>query len=631
MKLLKIFRIVFIAVFCMMLSSAALAVPETINYQGHIDAAGIPYDGIGAFRFALVDESGSIQYWSNDGNNPPEFDVAVTVTDGLYNVLLGYSNGMDPIPAAVFENEPVFLRIWFNDGSKELQQLSPDQRITSVGYAFQAETAMNADTVDGMHYSAGWPTTQENIQTALSNDFHAIGGDDDDQPDDDSEVPDDISIDNGRLYAPSGAGNVGIGTISPSESLEVIGKVFAEDGVIVGVASNDGMYISSAGNPAIQSAVGTFDGVKVLKAGYPTQFQESIDNCGFEVAGSEGFGMFVGHTDMTGVYINSASHDGFNVYSAGNPSQNLYSSVHDGFEVAGAEGNGVYVGHADMNGVLVTNALDDGIHIIQSGGDGVHVTSAGTPSMQYASGLPNGLEVEGAQNHGIYLGRADQDGIQINSAGDDGLYITTAVDDGVAVSSAGEWVCTRIRRLKTTNGGVYTPDKIFAGVSVASNKFCSYGKNVGSKDLEPGDLVCIADGFEENVLFDGDDSLLYLKKISSGSYGSVIGVVEHRAAICEKFEEDAITVRKSFHQVPGRIVPGDHFSIVIIGPGTVKCRSDQIIEPGEILAAGSEGIARKVRTRNLDGILVAENIGIIGKAMERHDGSGTLKVYVNCK
>jgi len=36
--------------------------------------------------------------------------------------------------------------------------------------------AGNADTVDGEHYSATWPTTLANVQSVCSNDFHTIGG-----------------------------------------------------------------------------------------------------------------------------------------------------------------------------------------------------------------------------------------------------------------------------------------------------------------------------------------------------------------------------------------------------------------------------------------------------------------------
>ncbi len=63
---------------------------------------------------------------------------------------------------------------------------------------------LNADKVDGQNYSSDWP---------------------DDEPDDDSEVPDDISINNGCLYALSNNDNVGIGTTDPQQTLDVNGTV----------------------------------------------------------------------------------------------------------------------------------------------------------------------------------------------------------------------------------------------------------------------------------------------------------------------------------------------------------------------------------------------------------------------
>jgi hypothetical protein len=83
---------------------------------------------------------------------------------------------------------------------------------------------LDADRVDGVHYSSNWPTILANVSSACSNDFHNIGGTDDDTPDSDGEVPDNISVNNGRLYAPSGAGNVGIGTTSPAYTLHVNGN-----------------------------------------------------------------------------------------------------------------------------------------------------------------------------------------------------------------------------------------------------------------------------------------------------------------------------------------------------------------------------------------------------------------------
>ncbi|MBN2053427.1 hypothetical protein JW905_00810 [bacterium] len=212
--------------------SPAAAVPGMINYQGEILVNGQPFNGIGNFRFALVNGDGTITYWTNDGNPiTPTLDVVIQVQDGVYSVVLGETPDMEAIPEDVFTNEDVYLRVWFDDGSTGIEQLGPDQRLVSSGYAFKAA---NADSLSGEVYSSIWPTTLNNVQAACTNDYHAIGGTDDDQPDSDSEVPDSISIDNGRLYAPAGTGSVGIGTTTPGGMLG-----FKNDQIWITVDSND--------------------------------------------------------------------------------------------------------------------------------------------------------------------------------------------------------------------------------------------------------------------------------------------------------------------------------------------------------------------------------------------------------
>jgi hypothetical protein len=62
------------------------------------------------------------------------------VTAGIYSVGLGNSAlpNMTTVPASVFAGDDVWVRVWFNDGTHGSQLLSPDQRITSVGYAMRA-------------------------------------------------------------------------------------------------------------------------------------------------------------------------------------------------------------------------------------------------------------------------------------------------------------------------------------------------------------------------------------------------------------------------------------------------------------------------------------------------------------
>jgi hypothetical protein len=89
-------------------------------------------------------------FWSNDessiNGSKPVQSVALAVTNGAYSVLLGDNQitNMQKIPTAVFKNDDVRLRVWFSDGTNGFQLLTPDQRISAVGYAMMA-----ADVPDG--------------------------------------------------------------------------------------------------------------------------------------------------------------------------------------------------------------------------------------------------------------------------------------------------------------------------------------------------------------------------------------------------------------------------------------------------------------------------------------------------
>ena len=146
-------NLVFASLLVVAVIADARAVPQLINFQGRVQVEGADFNGTGAFRFALVSEAGSTTYWSNDGTSTagsePSDAVSLTVTNGLYSVLLGNATipNMTVVPASVFANDDVFLRIWFDDGSNGSQLLTPDQRIAAVGYAMMAANA--ASVSDG--------------------------------------------------------------------------------------------------------------------------------------------------------------------------------------------------------------------------------------------------------------------------------------------------------------------------------------------------------------------------------------------------------------------------------------------------------------------------------------------------
>lgn len=139
---------------CLSLPSLVLTstaqVPQLINYQGRVVIAGTNFSGSGQFKFALVNSNAIPTFWSNNGSSvngsEPGAAVSLTVANGLYSVLLGDATlaNMTVIPATVFTNADVRLRVWFNGGSG-FQLLTPDQRIAAVGYAM-----MSANVPDGV-------------------------------------------------------------------------------------------------------------------------------------------------------------------------------------------------------------------------------------------------------------------------------------------------------------------------------------------------------------------------------------------------------------------------------------------------------------------------------------------------
>ncbi|MES2597546.1 MAG: hypothetical protein V4662_19520 [Verrucomicrobiota bacterium] len=151
------------------------AVPSKINFQGRVSVDNVNFEGNGQFKFALysteVSGYGPSQtitntvVWTNDGSHmgdevtpsvtgEPDHHLVLPVAGGLYSLMLGDSdvlndNGfpmlaVSPLtlggPLGVIPSK-MQLRVWFNDGTNGFQLLTPDQKLTSVVYAFRAAEA----------------------------------------------------------------------------------------------------------------------------------------------------------------------------------------------------------------------------------------------------------------------------------------------------------------------------------------------------------------------------------------------------------------------------------------------------------------------------------------------------------
>src|SRR5947209_18874190 len=83
-------------------------VPLLINYQGRILSGSANFNGTGQFKFALLSPNGNFTYWTNDGtgggSTQPTNAVSLTVTNGLYSILLGNTSiaNMTALPTRVF-------------------------------------------------------------------------------------------------------------------------------------------------------------------------------------------------------------------------------------------------------------------------------------------------------------------------------------------------------------------------------------------------------------------------------------------------------------------------------------------------------------------------------------------------
>lgn len=156
-------------------------VPQLIHYQSRVAVGGVNFEGGGLFKFALVNTNGSTTYWSNDGTSTagsePTAAVTLPVTKGLYSVHLGDTAlaNMTAIPASVFTNDDVRLRVWFNDGVNGSQLLTPDHRIAAVGYAMMAGTVPDG-SITAVKIGDGAITNSKIALGTISSDKLASGG-----------------------------------------------------------------------------------------------------------------------------------------------------------------------------------------------------------------------------------------------------------------------------------------------------------------------------------------------------------------------------------------------------------------------------------------------------------------------
>ena len=156
--------------------------PGIISHQGKLTVNGTNFNGPAQFKFALVNGSGSVTYWSDNGTStggaaPGDPPVMLTVSRGIFSVNLGdvtVPQMTSPIPAAVFTNAGVYLRVWVNDGADGWQQLAPDRQIVSVGYAMAANSVTGPVPVSSLPSGVTVVSTLAQDGSLLSNGYRFL-------------------------------------------------------------------------------------------------------------------------------------------------------------------------------------------------------------------------------------------------------------------------------------------------------------------------------------------------------------------------------------------------------------------------------------------------------------------------
>lgn len=322
-------------------------VPSLISYQGRLtDLDGNPIDSAVSVTFSVYsDASGGSPLWS-------ETHPAVVPSDGLFNVLLG---SVSPITSSLFDGSTRYLAMQLGAGPES----TPRIPMVSVSYAFRAinaDTAAYALASPGSGSSSGWVDDGANVRLETL------------------------------------ADNVGIGTNSPSEKLDVEGNVRVGGTLSVG---DEFLFDAAANKITSTGGIINFDSARIIMDG--------------EVRiGGPGFSKkrltveYHGSNDTLPLWVLNQAGTAAGFYSqttgAGYPS--VPTAVHafggsssiGGFFATTGSGAGIYAKTSGSADAVHGHALGVGYSGFFEGGMGVKVDGSleATGSLKLPNGAANG-------------------------------------------------------------------------------------------------------------------------------------------------------------------------------------------------------------------------------------------------
>lgn len=274
-------------------SEAALDVPQILVYQGRLtdDDRITVNDGSYSMRFAIYNaSSGGTCLWSaGDGDadtgtiecssNTPDNAISVTVTDGIFTVLLGdTSDSQNALPDELFDDNGTTLYLGVTIASDA--EMSPRRRIGASAFALQAGDADlldDLDTANGGCTSACVPVTDSNgnmIFTGSPQSSSASGAS--------VYINPDTATSDEKLFGVADAGNarfsidkegdtlisghlaVARASLNPNTALDVIDEY---DTSIAGSLRGIGSYVTYSGDLVADTGYGITSSVVVTDTG----------------------------------------------------------------------------------------------------------------------------------------------------------------------------------------------------------------------------------------------------------------------------------------------------------------------------------------------------------------------------
>ena len=246
-------------------AQAALDVPQVLVYQGRLtddDRITVP-DGSYSMKFAIYNaSSGGTCLWSAGDDdatastidctaNTPDASVSVTVTDGIFTVLLGdTSASMNALPDELFDDNGSSLYLGVTIGADA--EMSPRRRIGSAAFALQAG---DADLLDDLDTDSDG-CTEACVPVTTANGNIVFTGD-----------PQGTGVNQGTVYinpAAAGAGETIFGIADNGTSRFIVdteGDVAIDGHLAVGDATRQDAHVINVAETFNAAASGVLSGV----------------------------------------------------------------------------------------------------------------------------------------------------------------------------------------------------------------------------------------------------------------------------------------------------------------------------------------------------------------------------------